>query len=100
MPRKPVDPRALAVTAVMTAIVFVLTSMIRVPTPARGYIHLGDAGIFFSAFAFGPWIVDVWWEALLCTLVGVPVLFISLYLMNGAAFISGRFTRMMLDKTY
>jgi uncharacterized membrane protein len=56
MPRKPVDPRALAVTAVMTAIVFVLTSMIRVPTPARGYIHLGDAGIFFSAFAFGPWI--------------------------------------------
>ena len=56
MPRKPVDPRALAVTAVMTAIVFVLTSMIRVPTPARGYIHLGDAGIFFGALAFGPWI--------------------------------------------
>jgi uncharacterized membrane protein len=40
----------------MTAIVFVLTSMIKVPTPARGYIHLGDAGIFFSSFAFGPWI--------------------------------------------
>jgi len=54
----------------------------------------------FAQIAFGPWIVDVWWEALLCTLVGVPVLFISLYLMNGAAFISGRFTRMMLDKTY
>jgi uncharacterized membrane protein len=46
----------LAVTAVMTAIVFVLTSMVRVPTPARGYIHLGDAGVFFSALAFGPWI--------------------------------------------
>jgi uncharacterized membrane protein len=43
----------------MTAIVFVLTSMIRVPTPARGYIHLGDAGIFFSAIAFGPWIGGV-----------------------------------------
>ncbi len=56
MPRKTVDPRALAVTAVMTAIVFVLTSMVQVPTPARGYIHLGDAGIYFSAFAFGPWI--------------------------------------------
>jgi uncharacterized membrane protein len=40
----------------MTAIVFVLTSLVRVPTPARGYIHLGDAGVFFSAFAFGPWI--------------------------------------------
>ena len=56
MPRKPVDPRALAVTAVMTAIVFVLTSTVRVPTPAKGYIHLGDAAIFFSAFAFGPWV--------------------------------------------
>jgi uncharacterized membrane protein len=40
----------------MTAIVFVLTRMVQVPTPARGYIHLGDAGVFFSAFAFGPWI--------------------------------------------
>ncbi len=56
MSRRSFDPRVLAVTAVMTAIVFVLTSMVRVPTPARGYIHLGDAGVFFSAFAFGPWI--------------------------------------------
>jgi len=56
MSRRSFDPRLLAVTAVMTAIVFVLTSMVRVPTPARGYIHLGDAGVFFSALAFGPWI--------------------------------------------
>jgi uncharacterized membrane protein len=56
MSRKSFDPRTLAVTAVMTAIVFVLTRMVQVPTPAKGYIHLGDAGIFFSAFAFGPWI--------------------------------------------
>jgi uncharacterized membrane protein len=56
MSRRSVDPRVLAVTAVMTAIVFVLTSMVRVPTPAKGYIHLGDAGIFFGAFAFGPWV--------------------------------------------
>jgi uncharacterized membrane protein len=56
MQRRALDPRLLAVTAVMTAIVFVLTLMIRVPTPAKGYIHLGDAGIFFSAFAFGPWV--------------------------------------------
>jgi uncharacterized membrane protein len=40
----------------MTAIVFVLTRMVQVPTPAKGYIHLGDAGIFFSALAFGPWV--------------------------------------------
>jgi uncharacterized membrane protein len=43
----------------MTAIVFVLTRMVQVPTPAKGYIHLGDAGIFFSAFAFGPWVGGV-----------------------------------------
>jgi uncharacterized membrane protein len=56
MQRKALDPRVLAVTAVMTAIVFVLTRMVQVPTPAKGYIHLGDAGIFFSALAFGPWV--------------------------------------------
>lgn len=56
MARKPFDPRLLAVTAVMTAVVFVLTRVVQIPTPARGYIHLGDAGIFFSAFAFGPWV--------------------------------------------
>ena len=56
MSRRSFDPRILAVTAVMTAIVFVLTRMVQVPTPAKGYIHLGDAGIFFSALAFGPWV--------------------------------------------
>jgi energy-coupling factor transport system substrate-specific component len=44
----------LAVIAVMTAIVLVLTYIIRVPTPAKGYAHLGDTGVFFGAFAFGP----------------------------------------------
>jgi uncharacterized membrane protein len=56
MSRKAFDPRILAVTAMMTAVVFVLTSIVRVPTPAKGYIHLGDVGVFFAAFAFGPWI--------------------------------------------
>ena len=56
MKRSAVDPRSLAVTAVMTAIVFVLTRVVQIPTPAKGYIHLGDAGVFFAAFAFGPWI--------------------------------------------
>jgi hypothetical protein len=56
MQSKRFDPRWLAITAVMIAIVFVLTRVIQIPTPAKGYIHLGDAGVFFSAFAFGPWI--------------------------------------------
>ncbi|MGD8624663.1 MAG: ECF transporter S component [Anaerolineae bacterium] len=56
MTRKLFDPRLLAATAVMTAIVYVLTRVIQVPTPVLGYIHLGDVGVFFSAFAFGPWV--------------------------------------------
>ena len=56
MKHRPLNPLALALVAVMTSITFVLTFVVRVPTPARGYIHLGDAGVFFGAFAFGPWI--------------------------------------------
>jgi len=48
------DARSVAMVAVMSAVVLVLTLMIKIPTPAKGYIHLGDAAIFFAAFAFGP----------------------------------------------
>ena len=56
MQRKRFDPRMLAVTAVMAAVVFALTYIKLLPTPDGGYIHPGDAGIYFSAFAFGPWV--------------------------------------------
>ncbi len=50
----------LAVVAVMIAVVAVLTFAVQVPIPATGgYVHLGDAGVFFSALAFGPWIGGV-----------------------------------------
>ena len=46
---------ALAVIAVMIAIVAVLTFAVQIPIPATGgYIHFGDVGVFFTAFAFGP----------------------------------------------
>jgi len=45
----------LAVVAVMIAIVAVLTFAVQIPIPATGgYIHFGDVGVFFTAFAFGP----------------------------------------------
>jgi len=50
------NPRTLAITAVMTAITFVMTRLVQIPTPARGFIHLGDAAVLFAAFAFGPWV--------------------------------------------
>lgn len=48
------DPRTLALTGVMTAIIFILTRVVQIPTPISGYIHLGDAGVLFTSFAFGP----------------------------------------------
>ena len=45
----------LAVIAVMVAVVAVLTFAVQIPIPATGgYIHFGDVGVYFSAFAFGP----------------------------------------------
>jgi uncharacterized membrane protein len=48
---------ALSVVAVMIAVVAVLTFAVQMPVPATGgYMHFGDAGVFFTALAFGPWI--------------------------------------------
>lgn len=44
----------LALSAVMAALVFVSTMIIRIPNPMGGYFNLGDAMIFISALAFGP----------------------------------------------
>ena len=54
--KKSLDPRSVSITAVMTAVIFVLTRMVQIPTPVGGYVHLGDAAIFFASFAFGPWV--------------------------------------------
>ena len=52
-----VNIRRITLTALMAALIFVLTTVPRIPMPATGgYIHLGDAGISFAAVAFGPWV--------------------------------------------
>jgi len=56
MKQRSLDPRVVAVTAVMTATVFVLTWIVKIPTPGKGYVHLGDAAVFFAALALGPWV--------------------------------------------
>jgi uncharacterized membrane protein len=56
MKKRSLDPRVVAVTAIMTAMVFVLTWIVQIPTPAKGYVHLGDAAVFFAALALGPWV--------------------------------------------
>lgn len=45
-----------ALVAIMGAVTFVFTSVVRVPTiGGMGYIHLGDVAVCFAAFTFGPW---------------------------------------------
>ena len=52
-----VDIRRMSLIALMGALIFVLTAIPRIPVPATGgYVHLGDAGITFAAYAFGPWV--------------------------------------------
>ncbi len=50
----------MALIALMGALIFVLTALVRIPVPATGgYVHLGDAAITFAAYAFGPWVAMV-----------------------------------------
>jgi len=45
----------LVLTGLMTALVFLLTYLVKVPVPfTSGYIHLGDSMIFLSVLAVGP----------------------------------------------
>lgn len=56
MKKQALNPRSVALIAVMTAVILIVTAMVQIPTQVVGYIHLGDAPIFFAALAFGPWI--------------------------------------------
>lgn len=47
--------RLLIYTALMTAIVFITTSIIKIPIPfTGGYIHAGDVSIFIAGILLGP----------------------------------------------
>jgi uncharacterized membrane protein len=49
------NPRTLASTGIMTALVLGLT-LIHIATTGAGYVHLGDIAVYFASFAFGPWV--------------------------------------------
>ena len=49
MKQQTLDPRSVAITAVMTAVILIVTALVQIPTPVVGYIHLGDAPIFFTS---------------------------------------------------
>ena len=44
----------IASIAVLAAVTTVLTRLVQIPTPARGYLNLGDVVIVFTAITLGP----------------------------------------------
>lgn len=54
--KETLDIRRITLVALMSALIFVMTVVPRIPTPIGGYVHLGDVIITFSALAFGPWV--------------------------------------------
>lgn len=50
-----VNPRDIALTAVMIALVAVVTRFLIVPVGA-GYFNFSDTAVYFVSFTFGPWI--------------------------------------------
>ncbi len=44
----------IASVAILAAVTTVLTIVVRIPTPAKGYINLGDVAIVFTALTLGP----------------------------------------------
>jgi uncharacterized membrane protein len=50
------SPAMIALVALLIALTTVFTLLVRVPTPARGYVNLSDVAITFTSLAFGPWV--------------------------------------------
>jgi energy-coupling factor transport system substrate-specific component len=48
------DARLIAVTAVMIAVVFVMTKVVQISIGPGGYIHFGDIALYVASFLFGP----------------------------------------------
>ena len=45
----------LVFVALCAALIFVATYAVKIPTPMRGYIHIGDAMLLLTVFILGAW---------------------------------------------
>ncbi len=54
--KKALQVNTIPLIAIMTAVTTVLPKHEQLPTPIRGYLNLSDTMIYFSAYAFGPWV--------------------------------------------
>lgn len=46
--------KKLTTTAVLTALVCVMTLIVKIPTPTKGYVNLGDCFVIISGWILGP----------------------------------------------
>lgn len=46
--------KQLAISGFMAALVMIGTMIIQIPTPAKGYIHIGDSMVYLSGILLGP----------------------------------------------
>ena len=46
--------RSMVTTAMLAALTYAATVVIRIPTPTGGYVNLGDAVVLLAAFLLGP----------------------------------------------
>ena len=53
---KAIRTNTIPLIAIMTAVTTVVAMFVKVPTPGKGYLNLSDTMIYFSAYAFGPWV--------------------------------------------
>jgi len=54
----------------------------------------------YRSFIIGPWRIDTWGETFLASAMGLFALPLSLHLLNGLAFASGWFVRVMLGNSF
>ena len=51
---KKMDNKKVILTGLFAALVAVGTMIIQIPTPSKGYVHMGDALVVLSGFILGP----------------------------------------------
>ena len=79
--------RKIALSGILTALVFVVTYLIKIPIPAtEGYVNPGDAVILISAFILGPYaaIPAAIGSALSDLLAGYAVYILPTFIIKGA----------------
>jgi uncharacterized membrane protein len=51
---KKLKTKQLAIAGLMAALTMIGTMIIQIPTPTKGYLHLGDSLVYLSGILLGP----------------------------------------------